>query len=318
MPAKFPKPLIQPTLNELIYDLTSEEYHSVRGTYSSSQLKDLLEDEEIFVKKHIHKTIEREEIDAFSVGSYFHTGILEPHKLNTDCVVYPGKVRRGAEWETFKAKHKNKAIVSQVMKDQAEGLIEVVQDSPIAMGLIAKGKSEVSYFTELNIWNGAIYSLKHKKVLTEYGWESIRAMRRDGAVNMVFKVRADSIGDDFILDLKSTTGNARSRTAMREKIKYYDYDLSAALYMDLFNLEYQSKIQKFIWTFASKDYFNCRSYNASEKTIHIGRKKWMKAVLKLAEMSKNDWQVYDELEEMDPHFSELHYLTKTESDSDLL
>lgn len=314
--AKFPKPLIQPPLNKLIHDMTSEEYHSVQGTYSSSQLKDLLEDEEIFVKKWVNKTIPREEIDAFSVGSYFHTGVLEPHKLRTDCVVFDGKVRRGAEWERFKERHKNKAIVSQSMKEQAERLIDSVQDSPIAMDYIKHGKPEVSFFTELCIWKGDIYSLEHKDVLTADGWRSMRAMKMDGAVQMVFKVRADSLGKDFVLDLKSTTGNARSMTSMREKIKHYDYDLSASLYLDLFSLAVGHQLDKFIWTFASKDCFNAKSYIASEKTLKVGRKKWMNAVLKLAELKASDWQIYDELGVMEPHFVDLNLLA--ESDTDLL
>ncbi len=320
---KFAKPM--PTepkykLHKLMYDLSSEDYHSIKGTYSSSQFKDLLEDTEIFVAKHINKTVEKESIPAFDVGTYFHTGVLEPHKLKSECVVYSGKVRRGEDWEKFKAKHPGKVIVTPSMRDTAEKLITLAQDSPVAMGYIKRGKPEVSLFVELWIDAGEIYAPHYGKVLDLHaGWLDFDVAdhfrnRKKKPVKIIVKVRADSLGEDFVLDLKSTTGNARSASAMKGKILYYNYGLSASLYLDIFSLERGRPMNIFIWTFASKVCFNCKSFMASPSNILVGRAQYMKCVLRLAELIRGEFQLYDELGVLEPESWQLDYLKEKETD----
>lgn len=305
-------------LHKLIYDMSSVEYHSTPGTFSSSQFKDLLDDEDVFIKKHILREIEREEIDAFDVGTYFHTGILEPHKLCTECIVYPGKVRRGKDWEEFKKNHADKTIVTQAQKDQAEGLVRAVKSSPVAQEFLV-GEPEVSLFTEIRIYRGAIYAPYFSKVLTKEGWVKIPAKIPDEVTikghKIVVKVRADMLGDTFISDLKSTSGNARSNRSMREKISYYHYDLSAALYLDMFSL-LNERLQEFVWIFASKEIYNAKSYRASPNNLRVGRAKYMKAMLKMADCAANKWQSVDYLDMLEPLPHELEYLV--EKDTDLL
>lgn len=316
---RFPKALPEgPELHKLIFGMSSEAYHGTAGTYSSSQFKDLLEDEEIFINKYVHKTVEREHIPAFDVGNYFHTGVLEPEKLAKECAVYQKRVRRGKDWDKFKAKHPGKVIVSLAQVEQATRLIDVVQDSPVAMSYIQRGKPEVSLFIQIAVLHGEIYAPNYGVKLGRSGWVvednmPTKAEMKD-AVILTVKVRADSLGEDFVLDLKSTTGNARSDSAMREKIKYYNYDLSAALYLDLFSLPAKKQMDTFIWTFASKDCHNCKSYSASERNIQIGRVKWSKAVLMLAECQKNQWALYDSLGILEPHHSELYHLVEKDTD----
>ena len=298
-----------------IYDMSSQEYHSTSGVYSSSQLKDLLEDEEIFINKYIKKTVKREEISAFDVGTYFHTAILEPDKISDDCAVYDRKIRRGSHWEKFRRKHDGKAILTRDQRDKALGLVSAVQNSPIAMGLISKGTPEVSLFVKLKVWLGSIYCYEKKKVLTLDGWIDDNTMPEisDG-VDINIKVRADSINFDegYILDLKSTTGNSKSESTIKNKISYYQYDLSAALYLDMFSL-YQ-EVGKFFWTFASKDVLNTKTWMASNTNIKVGRAKYIKALLKLAECIENEWQVVDSLSELEPMSYELEHLKQKMTD----
>jgi hypothetical protein len=133
---------------------------------------------------------------------------------------------------------------------------------------------------------------------------------------MVIKTRADSLGEDFVLDLKSTTGNAKSTRAMRDKISYYNYDLSAALYLDVFEAVTSRSYQLFVWTFASKDYRNSRSYAASERNILVGRAKYRKAILKIAEGLSSNWVFSDVLGILEPNTYELEHII--ESDIDLV
>lgn len=319
MKHKFPKAMPEKKaikLHTLIYDMTSAEYHSTKDTYSSSQLKDLMEDDEdIFIKKYITKEIEREESGAFDIGSYFHTMVLEPDKVGTDCVVFRGKVRRGHEWDKFKAKNKDKIIVTQSQMEVAERISDAVKNSPVAMNLISNSKPEVSVFVELTIQSGDVFSRKYNKVLGKNGWEDCDSVPPKGkGVDLVVKVRADALGEDFVLDLKSTTGNARSLVVAQDKIKYYTYDLSASLYLDIFNLPLGGRIKKFVWTFASKDCFNARSYEATEEMIQVGRAKWKKAILALAMVKKNNWESSDSMGSIGPSYGDLWYLKEKETD----
>ncbi len=295
--------LAQPTkqLRGLVYDMSSEDYHNYKGVYSSSQLKDLLEDEEVFYRKYITKTQEKEHSSAFDVGTFFHTAILEPHKLKDECAVYEG-IRRGKEWDAFQLKHAGKAIITKSEEAQAQGIITAVKNSPIAMNRIARGQAEVSAFVTIHVWQGEIFTEDWSQSLGKYGWEKaiVKTVPKKGFVTISLKVRADLLAEDFVLDLKSTTGNAKSERAMMRKVSDYVYDLSAALYLDLFTIATGKVISEFVWTFASKDLMNCKSYTASAKNIAIGRAKWKKAILKLAECLETDWQFEDSMGVLEP------------------
>ena len=285
-------------------ELTSDEYHGLAGTYSSSQLKDILEDVELFHKKYITKEITKERMSAFDVGTYFHTGVLEPHKLEEECVIFDG-VRRGKAWEEFSEANKNKAILTPNEKATGEALIKAVQSSPIAMNRIKRGEPEVSAFLDLLVDGSMIYSPTYKVELAAHGWVTAKNKPAKDATPLRLKVRADLLADHFILDLKSTTGNAKNVGLMRSKISQYNYDLSAALYLDIFSLVSGIVKTEFLWTFGSKDYFNSRTYIASDKNIRIGRAKWRKAAMTLAECIQNNWVFEDSMGILEPmHFEE--------------
>lgn len=299
-------------LHQLIRDMSSEQYHSTPGTFSSTQLKDLLGNLGHFVKKHINKEIEREENDAFDVGTYFHTKVLEPSKLKTECIVYPGKVRRGKDWESFKVKNKGKTIVTEFQKSQAEGLVKAIQDSPIAQSYL-RGEPEISLFTEINIYGGEIYAPHYGKVLTRNGWADGPKKRTEKSHKIIIKVRADMLGDTFISDLKSTTGDAESEESMSDKVEYYLYELSAALYLDMFALQ-NPKLTDFWWLFASKDMFNARAHRADHRTILVGRAKYMYALRRMAEAAANNWQTVDSPGLIAPSIKQMRWLEERETE----
>lgn len=302
------------SLHKLLPDLPIGEYHSTPDTFSSSQFKDILKDVDLFHAKHIAKTVEREEVAAFDVGTYFHTGILEPHKLKLECAVFPHKVRRGQHWDAFKKEHSGKAIVTEQQKYVAERLIRAVQDSPIAQKYL-KGEPEVSLFVEINVHAGEIYAPYFGKLLTPLGWVDGPKKRLNGAFKMIVKVRADLLGQTFISDLKSTSENARCNFSTRYTMKRYGYDLSGALYLDLFSLM-RPELEDFIWIMASKDNYTSRSYRAEPETILVGRRKYMKAMRLMAECAQNGWQSVDYLDTLSPLPEELEWLK--EKDTDLL
>lgn len=259
-------------------ELSNSEYHKIREGeevfYSSSQFKTAKEDIELFYKKYILKEVVQESNAAFDIGQYYHTAILEPELLDSECTVYPGKTRRGKEWEAFKEANKDKVILTQGDYLKAENLITATKESPIAMGLLSEGESELSLFTEFM------------------------------GVNV--KVRADWINfeEGYILDLKSTTGNCKDVFKTQGKISNYDYDLSAAFYLDVFNSYLGKKglplIETFYWTFASKDIANSRTYRATDRMIEVGRAKYRKGLALIKEYQANGWTFYDILEDLSP------------------
>lgn len=308
----------QAKLHTPIFDLDIEDYHRGTAGYSSSQFKDLIDDEDVFIAKHIEKRIEREESPAFDVGTYFHTGVLEPHKLKKECVVYPGKVRRGEKWERFKKKNSSKTIVTQSQKDTATGLITATKKSSVAKKYLI-GKAEVSLYIEIAVIGNKIYAPYFGKRLTRNGWvedlQGAHAAKKTG-YKFIVKVRADMLGKTYISDLKSTSSNSRSMREMKKTVSDYDYDLSAALYMDMFSL-IRPEIEKFIWIFASKSVLNCKTWRASEDNIRVGRAKYMKAMETLAKCARNDWKLADELGVLEPAHWDREWLDE-ENDIDLL
>lgn len=293
----------------IIENMPSSEYHAKGNTFSSSQLKTMLEDPEIFYRKYISKEIAKEESPAFDIGTYFHTAILEPEILEKECAVFTG-IRRGAKWEQFQIENKGKAIVTDKEYEQCLSLINAVKSSEVAMSYLSKGKAEVSAFITLLVSSGNVFS--EDFVLTPNGWE--RAKMPKTGIELTIKCRADFLGDSYILDLKSTTGNAKNDFAMRQKVSAYSYDLSASLYLDIFSVALKKPMRTFLWTFASKDMGNSRTYVASQQNVLIGRAKWKKAVLLLAQYISNDWQFKDELGILEPNFYETEWIKTKEED----
>lgn len=302
---------MKPILNKLIFDLSSNDYHNMGGTYSSSQLKTMLDDPEVFYRKYITKEVAREESPAFDVGTFFHTAILEPEKLEEECVVYSEGIRRGSKWDAFKEANKGKAIITEAEKKTADTIINAVRNSPVSMGYLKTSKAEVSAFIEVYVLGGEVFSFRdgicHALISTGWAQDSLdydESDIKDFGTKITLKVRADALGmgTGVISDLKSTTGNAKKVFEMQKKVADYQYDLSASLYLDVFTMASGELYDKFVWIFASKDMGNCRSYVGNDDNYMVGRAKWKYAVVTLAKYIENQWVFSDELGEIGPTY----------------
>jgi len=259
----------------LYYDLSDVEYHAQQDSsehyYSSTQLKDMVTDPELFYRKYITKEIEKDSMAAFDVGSYYHCAILEPEKLDTAFAVFSGKVRRGKEWEDFQLANAGKTILTQTMKEEADNLITATKQSPIAMRILSNGTAEVSLFTELD----------GVKIKTRYDYLVLGKEY------------------SYIADLKSTSGSVRSHHTIQGKIATLQYELSAALYIKAINkyitdnkLEY-APIEDFFLIFASKNQMSCKTYLLSSEQIKIGNAKIDLALKELKKYIANEWAFDD-------------------------
>jgi hypothetical protein len=302
--------------NQLIYDLPNKEYHGGEGIYSSSQMKAMIEDPEVFYKKYITKELEQKRIAAFDIGTYFHTAILEPHKLEEECAVFTGGIRRGREWDAFLSEHGNKAIITQAEYETAQKMIEAVKASPICMGVLNGSKSEVSASIVIYVYSNSVFTIKDNELYRLFlgGWckdqTDIEEVLEWGT-RVQIKARADSINVDrgIVSDLKSTTGNVKSLHEVKTTVASYDYDLSAAFYMDIFSMCAGRTIEAFIWIFASKDAGVAKAYQASTDSIKVGRAKWRKAAIDLAFYINRDWKFTDSLGEISPVLYNMEWLS---------
>lgn len=299
----------------MIYtEMSNEDYHKIDSenfSVSSSQLKDMLEDPEVFYKKYITKELAKEHNPAFDVGTFFHTAVLEPHKLAEECAVYQG-IRRGEKWEKFLLDNPKKAIITNTEFEGAKRIVEAVQMSKISMDLISKGAAEVSCFENLFVGPYEIMAKMGESnvVLGRGGWEKTDRDIPGTYTKVVTKVRADYIREKFldISDLKSCSGNVKDEFEMRKKVSSYSYDMSAAFYLDIFTLGYGKTFNKFHWIFASKDMGCCQAYLASPKNILVGRAKWSKAISELGHCIRSGWKFEERLKTLEPNSYENEWI----------
>lgn len=257
--------------------LTNTDYHSQKQWWSSSQFKEALEDiqtfHKIYVTGEIEKNFSPQARAAMDTGTYYHTAILEPEVLTKECAVWDG-IRKGKAYEEFLAKNEGKTIITAKDFEKANALIKATKADPSTLELLKEGEAEVSTFTNL---------------------EGVRV-----------RVRADwmDYNRGFVLDLKSMSGNVRDQKSIKNKIDSMDYDLSAALYLDAFNVTLRKLgkplVKDFYWSFASKDQVSCQVYKATPKMIQMGRVKYRKALEEIKKAQENNWVFKSEVIEVDP------------------
>ena len=258
-------------------DLPNSEYHAPtfegESYFSSSQLKKMLEAPELFHEQYILGNAKpMKQSDALVIGSYYHAGVLEPHLLGEEFAVYDGKVRRGSAWDKFQQDNQGKEILSQANIAVADSLIQATMNNERTMELLAEGEPEVSFFGEL---------------------EGVKV-----------KIRFDFLNPSYGLDLKSTGKNAKSVYDIQSSMESFNYDLSAALYMDLYNVwaaeNNEPRMTEFYWPFASKSVGNCQVYKATSDLIRVGRLKYKKALNLIKEHTAAGWVFEDTIEELTP------------------
>jgi exodeoxyribonuclease VIII len=238
--------MIQPGL---YYDISNEDYHGSKEYLSSSQLKLILKDPELFYRTYIKGEKKKEsDTEKFDIGTALHTKILEPDKFDSQVTYYSG-TKRGKAWDTFKEENEGKIVLGDIAKFQIDRMYNSVITS-YALPYVTGGKSEVSLFTKLH--------------------------------DQKIRVRADHLFSDKIVDLKSTSGLINEENFSRT-VEYLGYALSAALYCDAFD------IQDFYWVVTSKDFEQTVVFRVSAELLQQGRSKYLKAIEMYKKYEKEGW-----------------------------
>ncbi|MAV64728.1 MAG: hypothetical protein CMG00_06010 [Candidatus Marinimicrobia bacterium] len=232
-----------------INEISNEDYHRDREFESSSSLKLFLFDPKSYYKKYVLQEREDDkEKTAFIFGSYIHSCILEPSKTTSEFVVYEGAKRYGKKYEKFKEENPKKQILTEIEAAKADWMIEKFANHAVAPNLIANGQAEKTLCVEI-----------------------------DG---IKIKVRADYVTDNAIHDIKTTYSGLDKENVLTTILKY-NYDLSAALYVDAFT-QWTGREHSFNFIFMNKKDGSIEVYRASDELIANGRRKYKKSLKNLA------------------------------------
>ena len=259
--------------------ISNEDYHLDRNFESSSSLKLFLKDSREFYKKYIlGEKPDSKYKSVYDFGSYIHSLILEPEKTDDEFIIFEGLTRRGKAWTEFKENNPDKIILTKSQELMASSLINSYNDNKETEGLIQDGCAEHTLCTELEGLN--------------------------------IKVRADYVKEGWVIDLKTTSDPVDKFSAAKTIIRY-DYDLSAALYVDAFN-KYTGKEHDFLFVFLNKQNNDIAVLKASDNLLENGRRKYRAAIRGLLNARKTGIFYKEGVQEVDlPSWAEFKDDTNT-------
>lgn len=145
--------------------------------------------------------------DAMQLGSALHLAFLEPEEAKEKIVTWEGKVRRGKEWDEFKALYQDKIILTINQTAQLAGMMQAMRANPY-ISAVSEMISDVE--------------------ITEIGQ----------ACGLRCKGRIDALGfpdDEIGWDLKKVA--TADPFKFQRAIVDYGYDIQGALYCELFELD---------------------------------------------------------------------------------
>lgn len=243
-------------------DCTNSEYHADRNYLSSSVLKTVLKSLDTYYleyilgeKKEISSTLQA----TFDLGSLVHSMILEPHLTNNEFQYFKGFRKSGKEYEDFLSSARaGVPIISSPQKHKADELMKAYKRNQAAVGLIKNGEAEQTICGELH--------------------------------GVPIKTRFDYINVEagYIVDVK-TTGYASNLESFRMSFDTLQYNLSAALYLDMAEKFYGKKFDFYMLVLSKKD-ITCDVFKLSQDTINSGKRLVLEACQKyIKAKSTNVW-----------------------------
>jgi uncharacterized protein (DUF736 family) len=190
-------------------------------------------------------------------GTAVHSALLEPENFASDYVVYPGKTRRGKEWDNFKAENEGSEILKANELTEINELAAAVLKHPLAAPLLAEdGDSEVTI-----IWT-------------------------EPTTGHLCKSRLDRLAQGLFLDLKTT--RSISPFSFNRDFQTYKYDLKMAFYFDALAAIGMPVDRVKIIAAQSKPTIDVAVYNVPEEVLNFGRAKYQESLETLIYCREND------------------------------
>jgi|TARA_R110000744_G_scaffold203446_3_gene322307 hypothetical protein len=208
---------------------------------SNSDIITLLNDPKSFRKpKEITKPM--------IIGRYFHTAILEPNKLSsTEFIGIDASSRNTKKYKEEILEHGRDIMMLQKEKDETDRAI-------------ASMNNNLEFYD-------AIYSEDNKF--------EVPAVHE--VCGMMWKGKADIVGKDILIDLK-TTGNIKD---FKYSARKYNYDSQAYLYQQFFN-------KPMVFYVVDKMTLELGIYYPSETFLQYGKEKVEKAIEVFNKFYKED------------------------------
>ena len=208
---------------------------------SNSDIITLLNDPKSFRKpKEITKPM--------LIGRYFHTAILEPLKIGND------------EFISIDASSRNTKKYKEEIQEHGRELMMLTKEKEETDKAIASMNNNLEFYD-------AIYS--------EDNQFEVPALQE--VAGMMWKGKADIVGKDFLIDLK-TTGNIKD---FKYSARKYNYDSQAYLYQQFFN-------KPMVFYVVDKTTLELGIYYPSETFLQYGKEKVEKAIEVFNKFYKED------------------------------
>lgn len=190
----------------VMFDSTNEEYHSDRGSISSTALKILLRSPAHF--RAYQCGPRKKELDSQRIGTATHAAVFEPYRFSKDYVVW--HQRRGAAgWNSFVGANVGKEILTRSEHDLVSACAQSIRSTEA-----------------LRDESGAVYTVDD---LITYGTCERNLYWVDQASGLTCRMRADLMIQNVTVDLK-TTDDARAERFGWQCVRH-DYDVQAAFYL---------------------------------------------------------------------------------------
>jgi len=221
---------------------SNEFYHSQKDYLSSSALKTI-------AKKSVLHYMEQKPLNspALTIGSAFHTYVLENHLFSSEFLIAPKINRRTKAGKEQYANLQTQATATgkQILNEEdyimIQKMSESIYEDETCKNLLTGGEAEVSFYCE-------------------------------DFIDIKVRVRPDYyMENQYIVDLKSCQD--ASPRAFRYDIYKYGWHIQAAFYMDVLG------VNDFYFVASEKQHPHaCQAYKLSDQLINEGRIAYMDAI----------------------------------------
>jgi exodeoxyribonuclease VIII len=120
----------------------------------------------------------REDSTSLLKGRAAHTAVFEPDEFGRVYAVYKGKIRRGKDWDAFKAVHPEDSILKLDEYNQALAIRDAVRNHPVAGMILLGGYAEQSIE-----WTDQLTGIRCKARLDWYNDIALADLKGTGSVD---------------------------------------------------------------------------------------------------------------------------------------
>ncbi len=132
------------TTSKAVATMTNEEYHAAPAVSSSGIVK-LIQGTPAHYRAYL--TEKREVTPAMELGTAIHAAVLEPEEFAKNYAFKPAGMNFATtEGKVWKAAHANFKILSQDDLATVRGIVDSLNEHPVAAEVIANGQKEQSFF----------------------------------------------------------------------------------------------------------------------------------------------------------------------------